>query len=92
MMDTAIVIAAVGLGVSLLLTLWRLIKGPSMADRILALDTMAINAIGVIVLVCITLASRVYMEAAILIAMLGFVGTVALSRAVSRGDVISEDH
>jgi multicomponent K+:H+ antiporter subunit F len=92
MLSAAITICGVGLGLAIVMNLVRLLKGPDIADRILALDTMAINTIGLIVLVCISLTTRVYMEAAILIAMLGFVGTVCLSRAVTRGDVISEEH
>ncbi len=70
------------------LTLWRLAQGPGAADRILALDTLGINAIAVVMLLDILLGSVFYFEAALLIAMMGFVGTVALSKFVLSGDII----
>lgn len=75
-------------GLALLLTLVRLIRGPSMPDRILALDTLYINAIALIVLLGIWEGSDLYFEAALLIAVMGFVGTVAVTKYLLRGDII----
>ena len=75
-------------GLALLLTLVRLIRGPSMPDRILALDTLYINAIALIVLFGIWLGSNIVFEAALLIALMGFVGTVAVAKYLLRGDII----
>lgn len=66
----------------------RLLRGPSAPDRILALDTLYINAIALLVLLGIHLASSLYFEAALLIALMGFVGTVALAKFLLRGDII----
>ncbi|MDO9625396.1 MAG: K+/H+ antiporter subunit F [Pseudomonas sp.] len=74
--------------VALVLTLLRLIKGPDLPDRILALDTLYINAIALIVLFGIWLGSDLYFEAALLIAVMGFVGTVAVAKYLLRGDII----
>lgn len=71
-----------------LLSLWRLIAGPSAPDRILALDTLYINTIALLVLLGIHLSSALYFEAALLIALMGFVGTVALCKFLLRGDII----
>lgn len=76
------------LALSLGLNLWRLLKGPEAGDRIVALDTMVINAIAVIVLIGIAQASQTYFEAALLLAMVGFVGTVAYCKFILRGDII----
>ncbi|MDP2245851.1 MULTISPECIES: K+/H+ antiporter subunit F [unclassified Pseudomonas] len=73
---------------ALVLTLLRLIKGPDLPDRILALDTLYINAIALIVLFGIWLGSDLYFEAALLIAVMGFVGTVAVAKYLLRGDII----
>lgn len=70
------------------LSLWRLLWGPDKPDRILALDTLYVNAIAVLVLLGIHLDSSLYFEAALLIAMMGFVGTIALSKYLLRGDII----
>ena len=88
MLTTAINIALFMLGLAIALNLWRLILGPSLPDRILALDTMYINAIALLVLFGIYQGSMLYFEAALLIAVMGFVGTVALSKYLLRGDII----
>lgn len=76
------------LGLALLLTLARLVKGPSLPDRTLALDTLYINAIALIVLLGIWEGSDLYFEAALLIAVMGFIGTVAITKYLLRGDII----
>lgn len=88
-MLTYVIPLCVGLvGLALALTLVRLIRGPSMPDRILALDTLYINAIALIVLLGIWEGSDLYFEAALLIAIMGFVGTVAVTKYLLRGDII----
>jgi Multisubunit Na+/H+ antiporter, MnhF subunit len=76
------------LGIAVLLTVARLIRGPSVADRILALDTLSVEAIALIVLFGIWKGSGLYFEAALLIAVMGFVSTVALCKFLLRGDII----
>jgi multicomponent K+:H+ antiporter subunit F len=88
-MVTAVVpFVLVTLFVAVLLTLYRLMRGPGMADRILSLDTLYINAIAIIMVLGIFFDTDVYFEAALLIAMLGFVGTCALAKFVLRGDIM----
>lgn len=77
-----------GFAMALLLNAWRLLRGPGLPDRILALDTLYINTLALLVLMGIWLGTTVYFEAALMIAMLGFVGTVALSKYVLRRDVV----
>lgn len=71
-----------------MLNVWRLLAGPTRGDRILALDTLTINAIALIVLFGIHETSATYFEAALLLAMVGFVGTVAYCRFLLRGDIV----
>lgn len=75
-------------GLALLLALWRIVRGPTSADRILALDTMVIDVIALLVLYGVWRGTEVYFEAAMLVAMVGFVSTVAYCRFVLRGDII----
>ena len=88
MLETVILIVFIMISVSLLLNLWRLVIGPSVADRILALDTMYINSIALIILYGMSMGTSLYFEAALLIAMLGFVSTVAVCKYLLRGDII----
>ena len=73
---------------ALLLNLYRLAKGPSTADRVLALDTMVINGIAILILYGILNDTAVYFEASLLFAMVGFISTVAYCRFILRGDII----
>lgn len=73
---------------ALLLNAWRLLRGPSMPDRILALDTLYINTLALLVLLGIWFGTDVYFEVALLIAMLGFISTVVLSKYLLRGDIV----
>ena len=75
-------------GIGLLVTLWRIVVGPGSADRILALDTMVINVIALILIYGIWRGTQVYFEAALLIALVGFVSTVAYCRFILRSDII----
>ncbi|HZF81071.1 MAG TPA: K+/H+ antiporter subunit F [Rubrivivax sp.] len=88
MIHLALDFATGAVGLALLLCVWRLLRGPEVIDRVLALDTMYINVVALVVLIGIRLASTMFFEAALLIALLGFASTVALSRYLSRGDVI----
>lgn len=67
---------------------WRLAFGPHVTDRVLAIDTLYLNAVALVVLLGIRLGTPLLFEAALVIAMLGFASTVALARYLTRGDVI----
>ncbi len=88
MVYIAIWIASGMLGAALMLNLWRAIRGPSILDRTLALDTMYINTIALLIIFGIHLGDRIYFEAALLIAMMGFVGTAAICKFLLRGDIM----
>ena len=76
------------LSLAVLLNLWRLLRGPSLMDRVLAVDTMVINIIALIILFGIQQRTTIFFEAALLFAMFGFISTVAYCRFILRGDVI----
>jgi multicomponent K+:H+ antiporter subunit F len=80
--------AIAGFALALLLSAWRLLRGPGIPDRILALDTLYVNTLALLVLLGIELDTTLYFEAALLIAMLGFLGTVVLAKHVLRGDIV----
>lgn len=88
MLDIAIQIAALLLGGALLLALYRLIKGPDLPDRILALDTLYVNCAALLIVFGLKTGSALYFECALLIAALGFVGAVSLCKFILRRDII----
>ena len=87
MLDLALGFAFVALGAALALGTIRVALGPSAADRILALDMLYVDAVALAILLGIRYDSFAYFEAALLIALLGFVSTVALARYAGRGGV-----
>jgi multicomponent K+:H+ antiporter subunit F len=87
-LDYALPLAAGMLALAMALNLWRAVRGPNLPDRILALDTLYINALALLVLLGIRLGTGLYFEVALVIALLGFIGTVALSRYVLRRNII----
>lgn len=88
MLEIVINLSFMMVALALVLSLVRLIKGPDMPDRILALDTLYINSIALLILLGIHLSSALYFEAALLIAVMGFMGTLALSKYLLRGDIM----
>lgn len=88
LMNYALILAFVIVSLCQLMSMVRLVIGPDVGDRILALDTMVVNAIGLIVLMGLAQGTRVYFEVSLIIAMLGFVSTVAYARFILRGDII----
>jgi len=88
MLEAVLPIALTLVSIALVLSLLRLLKGPDLPDRVLALDTLYINSIALLVLLGLSLGSALYFEAALLIAVMGFVGTVAFSKYLLRGDIM----
>lgn len=88
MLSLAIEVAFGMMALALIFNLWRVVRGPDLPDRILALDTMYINTIALIVLYGVHENTEFYFEAALLIAVMGFVGTVAVVKYLLRGDIV----
>jgi len=88
MIATALLFGFGAISLSLLLCLYRVMIGPDLPDRIVALDTLYINGIALLVLIGIRFNDSVYFESALLIAMMGFVSTVAWCKHVIRGTII----
>lgn len=88
MIETALAFAFGCFGLGLLMNLWQVARAPSVPDRVLALDTMVINAIALLILYGIAEGTAVYFEASLSFAMTGFLSTVAYAKYMLRGDVI----
>ncbi|HMQ40853.1 MAG TPA: K+/H+ antiporter subunit F [Paracoccus sp. (in: a-proteobacteria)] len=88
MIEYALLFAFGCYGIALLFNLYRVVVAPGVPDRILALDTMAINMIALLTLFGIRQGSAMYFEATLLFAMVGFVSTVAYAKFMLRGNII----
>ncbi|HEX6979116.1 MAG TPA: K+/H+ antiporter subunit F [Alphaproteobacteria bacterium] len=84
----SLVVAQVMLALAMAAAAYRIIKGPRAQDRVLGLDTLYVNAMLLMLTFGIRSGSTLYFEAALVIAMIGFVTTVALSKFLMRGEVI----
>lgn len=87
-LQLAIIISYVAIGIALLLTTWRLWQGPGLPDRIMSLDKLYINTVALLVVLGIDLDSNVFFEAALLIALMGFIGTIAACKYIASGDIV----
>jgi len=87
-LNAALIAAQVLVALAMACALYRLLRGPRAQDRVLALDTLYVNAMLLILIFGIRYATSLYFEAALVIAMLGFVSTVALAKFLLRGEVI----
>ena len=76
------------LGVAMILALWRLLRGPDVVDRIVAIDMLYINSCAMLLVYGIRMDTMLHFEAALIIAMLGFLTTAAFAKFLLRGDII----
>jgi len=83
-----ILFAVVCFGAAFLMNIWQVIRADGVGDRVLALDTMVINSIALLILYGIQYGTAVYFEVSMLLAMVGFVSTVAFAKFMTRGDII----
>ncbi|GAA0868601.1 K+/H+ antiporter subunit F [Brevundimonas basaltis] len=88
LLPLALAFALTCISVAILLNLYRLVRGPTLGDRILAVDTLTINAIALIVVFGVAHGTQTYFESALLLAMVAFVGTVAYCKFLLRGDIV----
>jgi multicomponent K+:H+ antiporter subunit F len=87
-LNAGTMLAAILLTLAMLLCLPRLLRGPSAADRILALDTLYIDSLALLIVMGLRFQEPLMFDAALLIALLGFIGTVALAKYRLQGDII----
>jgi multicomponent K+:H+ antiporter subunit F len=83
-----LIAAQILLGCALLLCVWRAWRGPAAEDRVLALDTLYVNAMLLVLTFGIRAEGTLYFEAALVMGLLGFVATAALAKFLLRGEVI----
>lgn len=91
LVQTAIWVTLTGLSAALLLCGYRVIKGPTVADRVVALDAASVMLMGLVVAGSMRLGTAVYLDYALVLAVLSFVATVAFARYIERGAIIERD-
>ena len=86
--EVAILVSQVLLGVAMALACWRLLKGPRAQDRVVALDSLYLSGMLLLLTFGISTGRTIYFEAALVIGLLSFVATAALAKFIMRGEVI----
>ncbi|KOS66201.1 monovalent cation/H+ antiporter subunit F [Lysinibacillus contaminans] len=88
MIDKILLLALALFSISIALSLYRVIRGPSMPDRAIALDTIGINLLSLIAIVSIVLETKAYLEAILILGILAFIGTIAFTKYIERGVIV----
>lgn len=91
LLDILIYISLAILLLAMLMMLYRVVKGPTTADRVIALDSIGIALISTVALLSILLDTTIYFEVILLLSILAFIGTVAFSKFLERGEIIQHD-
>lgn len=92
MLEISLTITLLIMALSILVCLIRVVKGPTMSDRIVALDTIGITLIGVIGIVMIIQNTLAYADVILVIAILAFIGSIAFAKFIEGGVVFDRDH
>ncbi len=91
MFNFIITFALVLISLSMLALIYRVIKGPSIPDRVIALDALGVNLIAVIALISIILGTYAFLEVILLLGILAFIGTVGMAKFLEKGEIIEND-
>lgn len=91
MFATILLLTLVSFSVSIIACIYRVVKGPSMPDRVIALDTIGINLVAAVAILSVLMKTHAFLEVILLIGILSFVGTVAFARFIERGVVIERN-
>lgn len=91
MFDNLLYLCMLMLTGSIAIALYRVIRGPTLHDRVLALDSISYSVIGLVALLSILMDSRAYLETILLIGILAFLSTIALCKFLERGAVIEHE-
>ena len=88
MIELMLCISLVLFTLSIAIVLYRIIRGPSMPDRVIAMDTLGVNLISGIAVISILLKTKAFLEAILIIGILSFLSTIALSKFLERGVIV----
>ena len=91
-MTTFITICVVLVTVAMVVIIFRLVKGPDASDRVISLDTIGVCLISLVGLFSILVETSFFLEIILLLAILSFIGTVAFSKFIEKGDIIDRDN
>ncbi|HWO77194.1 MAG TPA: Na(+)/H(+) antiporter subunit F1 [Bacillus sp. (in: firmicutes)] len=91
MLDAVLIVSLIVIALSMIGLVFRVIKGPSTPDRVIALDGIGINLIAIVAILSILLRTSAFLEVILLIGILAYIGTVAFAKFLEKGVIIERD-
>lgn len=91
MLEIVIRISLFCLALAMVGLIYRVIKGPSIPDRVIALDAIGINLVAIVALTCVVLKTHAFLEVILLIGILAFIGTIAFSKYLEKGVIFERE-
>ena len=84
MLKTSLVLFSITIAIAVL----RIILGPSMPDRVIALDVIGVNLIAIIAVISVVMNTKAFLEVILILGILSFIGTIAFSKSIERGVIV----
>ncbi|RDI36942.1 multisubunit sodium/proton antiporter MrpF subunit [Falsibacillus pallidus] len=91
MLDMVLKISLICISIAMLALIYRVIKGPTIPDKVIALDAIGINLVALIALISMLLKTSAFLEVILLVGILAFIGTVAFAKFLEKGEIIERD-
>ncbi|WP_083248467.1 Na(+)/H(+) antiporter subunit F1 [Desulfuribacillus stibiiarsenatis] len=91
MIDVVIIFAMIVIAISMMFCVYRLVVGPCVADRVLALDTIGINLVAMVIMFSMYQDTQVYLDVPLIIAILAFLGTISMSKFIVGGGLVDRN-
>lgn len=88
MVETILTISLIFFGIAIAVTIFRIIIGPSLPDRVLSLDVISVQIVSSLAIISVLLKTQVFLEVILVLAILAFIGTIAFSKHIERGVII----
>lgn len=88
MIELILQISITFFALTIAISFYRVVKGPSMPDRVVALDTIGVNLLSMVAIISILFDTTAYLEVILILGILSFVGTIAFSKFLERGVII----
>ncbi|WP_029497634.1 Na(+)/H(+) antiporter subunit F1 [Kurthia huakuii] len=88
MINAILTVALIFFTITVVICLYRVIKGPSLPDRVVALDMIGVNMLSMIAIISLLQRTTAYLEVILILGILSFIGTIAFSKYIERGVII----
>ncbi|MGE7918904.1 Na(+)/H(+) antiporter subunit F1 [Viridibacillus sp. NPDC093762] len=88
MKETILLISLTLFALTIMVAFYRVLRGPSMPDRVVGLDMIGVNLLSMIAIISIVLKTKAFLEVILILGILSFIGTIAFSKYLERGTIV----